>query len=69
MIVETASGRVEGTEEGGVQVFRGIPFAAPPTGDRRLRPPQPAEPWTGIRAATAFGPWAPQLAAGFAPDG
>jgi para-nitrobenzyl esterase len=61
MIVETASGRVEGTEGGGVRVFRGIPFAAAPTGDRRLRPPQPAEPWTGIREATAFGAWAPQL--------
>ena len=60
MIVETASGRVEGTEEGGVHVFRGIPFAAPPTGDLRWRPPQPPEPWTGIRAATDFGPWAPQ---------
>lgn len=61
MIVETASGRVEGTNEDGIHVFRGIRFAAPPTRDRRLRPPQPPEPWAGIRAATAFGPWAPQL--------
>jgi carboxylesterase type B len=39
----------------GVNVFRGIPYAAPPVGDLRRRPPQPAARWTGVRQATALG--------------
>src|SRR5688572_1647033 len=39
----------------GVRVFKGIPFAAPPTGDNRWRAPQPAAKWDGIRMADAFG--------------
>ena len=39
-----------------VRVFRGIPFAAPPVGDLRWRPPQPVTPWAGVRKADAFGP-------------
>ncbi len=56
--VETASGTVEGVLDAasGIRVFRGIPFAAPPTGEFRWRPPQPVEPWSGIRKAHAFGP-------------
>ena len=54
--VETSGGRVEGTIKRGVQQFRGIPFAAPPVGDLRFRPPQPAEPWVGVLDATRFGP-------------
>ncbi len=49
-IVETRSGRVEGTEQGGALAFRGIPFARPPLGALRLRPPAPEEPWPGVRA-------------------
>lgn len=55
-IAETTSGRVQGTEEHGVCVFRGIPFAAPPVGDLRFKAPQPAEPWQGVRDASSFGP-------------
>ena len=55
-VVETDRGRVQGVEEGGLNVYRGIPFAAPPTGDRRWRAPQPAEAWQGVRAADRFGP-------------
>lgn len=40
--------------------FRGIPYAAPPTGDLRWKPPQPVEPWTDVRDATEFGARSPQ---------
>lgn len=59
--VTTAAGQVRGLLlDGGVTVFRGIPYAAPPTGPRRFRPPAPPAPWTGTRDATAFGPTAPK---------
>jgi para-nitrobenzyl esterase len=53
------SGAVSGTE-GDVRVYKGIPFAAPPVGDLRWKPPQPVKPWEGVRACTEFGPWCPQ---------
>lgn len=56
----TTHGQVRGTEHGATLRFAGIPFAAPPVGDRRWRPPAPAEPWAGVRDATAFGPVAMQ---------
>src|SRR4051812_13666017 len=59
-VVDTTSGKLEGLAEGGLHVFRGIPFAAPPVGDLRLRPPRPVEPWAGVRPANEFGCWAPQ---------
>ena len=61
MLVETSCGTVSGSDEDGVGVFRGIPYAAPPVGDRRWRPPAPAVPWTGVRPAIECGPIAPQL--------
>jgi para-nitrobenzyl esterase len=59
-IIETSSGRLTGDEQGDLLVFRSIPFAKPPVGSLRFRPPEPPEPWTGIRDATTFGPGAPQ---------
>jgi para-nitrobenzyl esterase len=63
--VTISPGRVAGVDEERsgrrLRVWRGIPFAAPPTGPRRWRPPEPVAPWSGIRDATAFGPAAPQL--------
>ena len=55
--VQLDSGSVQGEVVEGttVQVFRGIPYAAPPVGDLRWRAPAPVEPWEGVRSATAFG--------------
>ena len=60
-IVETRYGKVQGSEQGSISVWKGIPFAQPPTGQRRFRAPQPPEPWTGVREATTFSPMAPQV--------
>lgn len=61
-VVETAHGHVLGTTGAdGVRVFLGIPYARPPTGSLRFRPPQPPRPWTGVRDAVEFSPIAPQL--------
>jgi len=54
-VVTTSSGPVRGVPEGGLEVFRGIPFAAPPVGDNRFRPPQPVAPWAAPLDATHFG--------------
>jgi para-nitrobenzyl esterase len=63
--VKTDLGQLSGTPEGGgVTVFLGIPFAAPPVGDLRWRPPQPAKPWTGVRNANRFGTSCMQVEAG-----
>ncbi len=55
-IAETTAGKIEGTEENGLCIFRGLPFAAPPVGDLRFKAPQPVEPWDGVREARTFGP-------------
>ena len=60
VLVETRRGRVRGVAEGGLAVFRGIPYARPPVGPRRFGPPEPPETWTGTRDAARFGPSAPQ---------
>ena len=52
MITETRSGKVEGVEHDGVLVFKGIPYAAPPVGARRWKPPVREEAWDGVRDAT-----------------
>lgn len=59
-VVETKSGKIEGSYENGLYVFRGIPYAAPPVGERRWLSPQPVKPWGGVRPAKAFGAIAPQ---------
>jgi para-nitrobenzyl esterase len=61
---DTAQGPVRGTAAGDTLIFKGIPFARPPVGALRFRPPQPAIPWQGVRDATAFAPIALQVAPG-----
>lgn len=55
-LIELADGMVQGQVVGGARSFLGIPFAAPPVGDLRWRPPQPPQPWTGILEADEISP-------------
>jgi len=56
MVADTTNGKVRGTEiADGIIAWRGIPYARPPLGELRLRPPQPPEPWSGVRDATGYG--------------
>ena len=59
-VVKTRCGEVRGSVADGVNTFKGIPYAAPPFGANRLRPPQPVAPWSGVRDAFTYGPKAPQ---------
>jgi para-nitrobenzyl esterase len=59
-IAVTQSGAVQGVVEGNLLAFRGIPFAAPPVGNLRWRPPAAPASWQGIRTATTFGNKCPQ---------
>jgi len=52
----TAQGPVAGLWDEGLRVFKGIPYAQPPVGERRWRPPAPPASWPGVRAARTFGP-------------
>jgi para-nitrobenzyl esterase len=55
--VKIESGLLEGVvnPDSSVRIFKGVPFAAPPTGNRRWQPPEPAEPWSGVLKADVFG--------------
>ena len=54
-VVRVDRGQLQGVEADGVIAFKGIPFAAPPVGELRWRPPQPTPKWTGVRQAAEFG--------------
>jgi len=54
--VQTSCGALAGRREDGIAVFRGIPYAAPPVGALRWRPPAPPAAWSGTRDASRFGP-------------
>ena len=59
-IVKVETGSVQGVVEYNMQAFKNIPYAAPPVGDLRWRPPQPAPSWSGVRDAGNFGESCPQ---------
>jgi para-nitrobenzyl esterase len=54
-MVDTAAGQISGTTDRGVRSFLGIPYAAPPVGALRWRPPEPAAAWDGVRTAADYG--------------
>lgn len=54
-LVQVRQGKLQGCEDKGVNVFRGIPYAAPPVGERRFRAPEDPGRWRGVRDATRFG--------------
>ncbi len=56
VILQTPAGGLSGVTLDGVRAFKGVPYAAPPVGPGRWRPPAPAPQWTGLRDARAFGP-------------
>ncbi|MCM6772589.1 carboxylesterase family protein [Nocardia sp. CDC159] len=64
LVVDTQDGPVEGVLDRGVSAWLGIPYAQPPVGDLRLRPPLPPSPWREVRSAKAFGPISWQLSLG-----
>src|SRR5258707_11704667 len=59
-VISTSSGSVHGTVAGNVLSFKGIPYAEPPFGPRRFRPPEPVKPWHGVRDAQTYGPTTPK---------
>src|SRR5687767_7256583 len=60
-IARTDAGPVRGSVSAGVTSYLGVPFAAPPVGDLRWRPPLPPAAWTAVRSATTFAPACPQV--------
>lgn len=62
-VVAIADGALRGQSDSAGRHFSGIPYAAPPTGDLRFRPPQPVVPWTGVRDATQAPAMCPQALA------
>jgi para-nitrobenzyl esterase len=59
-IVDTMTGKLSGTEQNGIYVFKGIPYGAPTGGKRRFMPPEQPSPWTGVRDASKYGHQSPQ---------
>jgi len=55
-VVGTAYGKVQGVEENGYVAFKGIPFAKPPVGELRFKPPVDPEGWEGVRVCDTYGP-------------
>jgi hypothetical protein len=67
--VATKSGKIAGSFENGLYVFKGIPYAAPPVDELRWMPPQPVKKWDGVLDAKIFGAIAPQTVMPLGPFG
>lgn len=61
LLVHVTGGAVQGVNLGAVSEWRGVPYAAPPVGNLRWRPPAPVPSWSGVRDATEFAPACAQL--------
>ena len=59
-IVKTSYGKIEGSFENGMYVFKGIPYAEQPVGDLRWLPPQPLKKWNDVKPAKKYGYISPQ---------
>jgi para-nitrobenzyl esterase len=59
-VVKTEAGYVSGIQQDGLRVYHSIPFAAPPTGDLRWRPPVPLQPWDGVKETKQYSATCPQ---------
>ena len=60
----TEQGAVRGAVQGATMAFKGIPYAAPPVGSLRWRPPTPPARWDGVREGSRFGAICPQIVGG-----
>jgi len=58
-VVETSAGKIKGFDRNGVYIFRGIPYGDTTAGENRFLPPRKAQPWTGVRPSTGWGPVSP----------
>ncbi len=63
-LVQLDSGPITGAQQANIWSYKGIPYAAPPVGDLRWKPPQPVAAWTSPRACTSYGPACPQPTGG-----
>ncbi len=68
-VVETRFGKLRGSREDGVSIFRGVPYARAPVGVRRFAEPAPPRPWGGVREALSFSSVAPQMGTEAGPIG
>lgn len=59
-IIKTKSGKIQGYQDDSLKIFKGIPYAAPPIGNLRFKPPVETKPWRDVLNTTTFGPYSPQ---------